>query len=55
MKVTTLNLMIACQAKVSLSPRLSSLRRVTMQHIQREGQQPIDATLSLMAGEKRIS
>jgi len=48
MKVTTLNLMTACRAKVSLSPPSSSLRwrvaRATMQHICRGGQQPIART-----------
>src|SRR5271169_1906409 len=47
-KVTTLNLMTACRAKVSPSPEFSSLRwrvaRTTMQHIHRGGQQPIAPT-----------
>src|SRR6516162_526879 len=48
MKVTTLNLMTAYRAKVSLSRQSSSLRwrvaRATMQHICRGGQQPIAPT-----------
>ena len=61
MKVTTLNLMTACRAKVSLSPQSSSLRwRValaTMQHICRGGQQPIARTACAPSttGARRLS